>query len=107
MTREHAYREACVAADAARARLVDSAIAAKDRVTPARLKQDAVARVVDGVKDGAAHVVASAQQRPVAFGAALAGFAIYLARRPLAALFGRLYVHIRNTPPDNSETDDG
>ncbi|MBH1992709.1 MAG: hypothetical protein I8H86_07460 [Sphingomonadaceae bacterium] len=107
MTRKIAYREACARADAARNQLLASATIAKDRVTPARLKQDAVDKAWGAIKDSAANAVNAAQQRPVAIGAALAGFALYLARRPLAALFGRLYVRISNTPPDLSETDDG
>ena len=106
MTRKIAYREACARADAARNQLLASATIAKDRVTPARLKQDVTARMWGAVKGSTVNAVAAAQQRPVAIGAALTGFALYLARRPLAALFGRLYVRISNTQPDISETDD-
>ena len=107
MKRETAYREACARADAARARLIASAGEAKARSAPARLKQDAMAAATGAVLDGMARGAAQARQHPVALGAAAGAFLLYLARRPLAALFGRLYVRVASTPPEISETDDG
>ncbi|MEC3910884.1 hypothetical protein U5A82_10500 [Sphingobium sp. CR2-8] len=106
-TLETRYREACERADAAKGRLTITAQEAKDRVTPARIKQDIRDKAKGAIKNGAGRIVAKVQQRPVASGAAAAAFALFLARRPLTALFGRLYVRLRNTGTDNSETDDG
>jgi hypothetical protein len=107
MTLETRYREACERADAARGRLTLSADAAKDRITPARMKQDLKDKSSDAVKNGIARLGAKARQRPVAIGAAVAAFGLFLARRPLTALFGRLYVRLKNASTDNLETDDG
>lgn len=107
MNLETAYRDAAAHADLARARLSGSVQAAKARITPGRLKQDAIDKASGVVLDGIAIGAAKAQQRPVAIGAAAGALALFLFRRPLAALFGRLYVRISNPNPDNSETDDG
>ena len=107
MSRKIAYREASARADAARARLLASADAARARVAPARLKQDMKDGIGGATKDGIALVAAKAQQRPVAIGAAAGAFGLFLCRRPLAALFRRLYVRFRNQDSENSETDDG
>lgn len=101
------FQEACLRADAARAQMLDSATAARARVAPARLKQDVMDKAGDAVKNGLAQAAVQAQQRPFALGAAVAAFGLFLARRPLAALFTRLYVRISDTPPENSETDNG
>lgn len=107
MSRENAYRESCVRVDAARAQLMASADAAKARVAPARLKQDVKDKISNAALDGVARVAVQVQQRPVAFGAATGAFVLFLARRPLAALFRRLYVRFTDPTPDISETDDG
>ncbi|WP_298396042.1 hypothetical protein [Sphingobium sp.] len=107
MSKEAAYRAACVRADDTRAQLAVSAQAAKARIAPARLKQDAVTKVKASALDGVAYAAAKAQQRPVAIGAAAAAFGLFLARRPLAALFGRLYVRFRKQDTDLPEIDDG
>lgn len=107
MNLESRYRAACDRADAARGRLHLTAEEAKARITPARLKQDAKDRMSGAVRGSIAQVAANVQQRPVAIGAAATAFGLFLFRRPLAALFGRLYVRFRNTDPDISETDDG
>jgi hypothetical protein len=107
MNQEAAYRDACTRADEQRARLAASAQAAKARIAPARLKQDAKNKVTATALDAAAYAAAKVQQRPVAIGAAAAAFGLFLARRPLAALFGRLYVRFRNRDTDLSEIDDG
>jgi hypothetical protein len=105
MTDNTAYRDAVARARAQRDRMIASAQAAKARVAPARLKQDAVDKVTATVLDGAAYAAAKTQERPYAVGAGLAAFGIFLARRPLAALFGRLSVRFRNTDTDNSENE--
>ncbi|NWK98147.1 hypothetical protein DM806_21275 [Sphingobium lactosutens] len=107
MSRELDFREASVRADAARAQLLATAEDAKARVAPARLKQDVKDGIGGAAKDGIALVAAKVQQRPVAIGAAAGAFGLFLARRPLAALFRRLYVRFRNQDSENSETDDG
>ncbi|HAF42691.1 MAG TPA: hypothetical protein DCG90_13150 [Sphingobium sp.] len=107
MTPEAAYRAASARAEEQRARLAQSAQAAATRIAPARLKRDAVSKLTSTALDGAAYAAAKVQQRPVAIGAAAAAFGLFLARRPLAALFGRLYVRFRNKDTDLSENDDG
>ncbi|RJG56656.1 hypothetical protein D0Z70_04715 [Sphingobium terrigena] len=101
------YQEAVARAEAAKQSLISSAQTAKARITPARLKQDATAKVVDVAMDGMAYAAATARQRPAMVGAAGAAILLFLARRPLAALFGRLGVQNDETNPDHSETDDG
>ncbi|BBF70820.1 MULTISPECIES: hypothetical protein [Sphingomonas] len=107
MNLETRYRQACERADAARGRLDLAAKEAKARVAPARLKQDVKDKASNAMLNGMANVAAQAQQRPVAIGAAAAAFGLFLARRPLAALFRRLYVRFQDTQTDNSENDDG
>ncbi len=107
MTREDAYRDAVARADARRAALVSSALAARARIAPARLKQDAKARAMATVMDGAAYAAAKVQQRPAATAAAAGALALYLLRRPLAALFRRIYVRTGNRTEETSETDNG
>lgn len=107
MTQELAYREACARADLARAQMQISAAHAKARIAPARLVQDVKDKAIDGVSGAVALGAAKAQQRPVAVGAAATAFALFLARRPITALFQRLYVRFRNTPTDLPENDHG
>lgn len=107
MNRKIAYRAACARTRDARERLLTSVQAARNRVAPARLRQDAAAGVVGAAMDGAAYAAAKARQRPIATGGAIAALLLYLARRPLAALFGRLYVRIRPPQTEVSETDNG
>ncbi len=107
MTLEARYREACARADMARGRFRLTAQEAKARVAPTRLKQDVKDKASNAVLNGVATAAAKAQQRPVAVGAAAAAFGLFLARRPLAALFRRLYVRFQDTQSDNLENDDG
>lgn len=107
MSREHAYRAAAARANDARVQLLTSASDAKARISRARLKQDVVDKVTGTVLEGIAVGAAKAQQRPVAVGAALGAFGLFLFRRPVTALFGRLYVRLGNPKTENSETDDG
>jgi hypothetical protein len=107
MKKAIAYAQACARADAARTRMLASAEDAKARVAPARLKQDATSAFTGAVLGGIAKGAAQAQQRPIAIGAAATAFILYLARRPLAALFGRLYVRVKDAQQTISETDNG
>lgn len=107
MRQEQAYRDAVVRADSARARLRDSAEAAKARISPARLKQDVKDKAKGAALDVVAKGAAQARERPYAIGGAVAAFGLYLARRPLLNLFRRLYVRLAETSPEHSETDDG
>ncbi|MEQ6333085.1 hypothetical protein [Sphingobium sp. MK2] len=107
MSRELAYREACIRADQARAQLQASASEAKARIAPARLAQDAKTKATGAILDVVAKGAAKAQQRPIAVGAAATAFTLFLARRPLAALFRRLYVRLRSTPTQLPENDHG
>ncbi len=107
MNLETRYREACERADAARGRFQLTREEAKARVSPARLKQDVKDKASGAVKNGVVRLVAKVEQRPVAVGAAAAAFGLFLVRRPLTALFRRLYVRFQDTQLDNSENDDG
>lgn len=107
MKQEQAYREAAARADARKAALVSSALAAKARVAPARLKQDAKDKATETLLDGTAYAAAKVRQRPAATAAAVGALALYLLRRPLGTLFQRLYVRVRNRTEETSETDDG
>lgn len=107
MSREQAYRAATERASALRTQALTSLADARARIAPARLKADAEAKVTATALDGIAYVGAKVQQRPVATGAAATGLVLFLFRRPLTALFGRLYVRLRDRNTENSETDDG
>lgn len=104
MTRLEAYRAACARAIVARTRLNDSAAVARARLTPARLKQDARDYAVQTMTDAGHRAARWVRAHPIAVGAATAAFIVYLARRPLAALFGRLHVRWKTR---NSENDHG
>ncbi|MCP1470724.1 hypothetical protein J3E64_002417 [Sphingobium sp. OAS761] len=106
MNRRETYRAATMHAQAQRGRMIASAQAAKARIAPSRLKQDAIDKMTAAALDGVATAAVQVQQKPVAFGAAAGAFLLYLARRPLAALFGGLYVRLRNTQTDTPEIDD-
>ncbi|WP_176595554.1 MULTISPECIES: hypothetical protein [Sphingobium] len=107
MKQEQVYREAAARADARKAALVSSALAAKARVAPARLKRDAKEKATETLLDGTAYAAAKVRQRPAATAAAVGALALYLLRRPLGTLFQRLYVRVRNRTEEISETDDG
>lgn len=107
MNREDAYRAASAQAEARKSAFLSSAQAARARVAPARLKQDARDKATETLLDGAAYAAAKVQQRPTATAAAVAALGIYLMRRPLGALFRRIYVRISNRTEETSETDDG
>ncbi len=107
MSRESEYRAACARVQERRAVMQASLDAAKARITPARIRQDIKAKTLASILNGGASLAAKVDQRPFATGAAAAAFALYLFRRPLAALFGRLFVRLRDRNPDYSETDDG
>ncbi|WHO40643.1 hypothetical protein PMI04_008665 [Sphingobium sp. AP49] len=107
MSREQAYRAATEQALALRTQALTSLADARARIAPARLKADAEAKVTATALDGIAYVGAKVQQRPVATGAAATGLVLFLFRRPLTALFGRLYVRLRDRKTENSEIDDG
>jgi hypothetical protein len=94
------YRAAIVDAQEKKARFLDSAAAAKARVSPARLKQD----VKTAIGNKASNAVAGVRQRPWAFGAAGAALVLYMARRPIGSLLRKLYVRART---GQWETQDG
>jgi hypothetical protein len=104
---DSAYRAACERADAARGQFLNSANRAKERLSPAALKQDAKDKVSGAARNVTTNLTAKARQRPVATGAAAGAFLLYLCRRPLAALFRRLYVRLHDSHTQESETEDG
>lgn len=104
MSKPASYREATLRVHESKARLLSSLGNAKARVAPGRLMADAKAGAVSAIMDIPALAVAKARQRPAAVGAASVAFLLYLFRRPLGTLFGRLYVRWKNRNP---ETDNG
>ena len=108
MSPEEQYRQARAQAEQRKAAFLSSATAAKARVAPARLKEDARHKLGDSLTDGKAYVEAKFHERPIAMSAAAGALALYLFRKPLWALFKPVYVRITNRTPDNiTETDDG
>lgn len=104
MNSENAYRAATERAEARRAALVESLTVARARVTPARLGADARDKLAQTVVTVGTKASDTVRDRPVVTAAAVAALCAYLARRPIAALLGRLYVRVRDR---NSENDDG
>ncbi|WP_176591250.1 hypothetical protein [Sphingobium sp. EM0848] len=107
MSREEAYRAARAKAEERKATFLTAVQATKTRVTPERLKQDARDKITGTVLDGAAYAAAKVQQRPAATAAAVGAFALYAMRRPIGALFRRLYVRMSNRKEEISEIDHG
>ncbi|HKY82099.1 MAG TPA: hypothetical protein VJM09_11590 [Sphingobium sp.] len=107
MSPEQQYRAASVEAERRKTALRTSAATAKARIAPARLVRDVKEKALDTLSNGKAYVVAKAEERPIAVGAAAGAFALYIFRRPLSALFKRIYVRITNRSPETSEIDDG
>ncbi|WP_375195517.1 hypothetical protein [Sphingobium sp.] len=107
MSREEAFRAASTRAEERKSAFLSSAQAAKARVAPTRLKQDIRGKATETLLDGTAYAAAKIQQRPTATAAAVAALGIYLMRRPLGALFRRMYVRISNRTEETSETHDG
>lgn len=105
MNRIEAYHAANARAERTKAAFLGSLSAAKARIAPARLKNDVRQKVAHTMMGGAAGAAARVQERPFAFGAAAGALTIFLARKPLAALFRRLYVKF-TSQTDNPETDD-
>ena len=109
MSRIDLYRMATARAQSQRAALMASAADAKARIAPARLKSDVKEKLVTTISDVGQSVADTARARPVAATAVALGLVAWFARRPIAALFGRLFVRFRH--PDNDadmmETDNG
>ncbi|MFD2428420.1 hypothetical protein ACFSUK_09985 [Sphingobium scionense] len=106
MSRELAYRAATERAAHLRSQAFLSLADAKARIAPYRLKADVEAKVTATALNGVAYVGAKVRRR-VATGAAATGIVLFLFRRPLTALFGRLFVRLRNRNTEISEIDDG
>lgn len=107
MSSEEQYRQASAQAEQRKAAFLSSATAAKERLAPARLKEDAKHKLSDGLANGKAYAEAKFHERPIAVGAAAGAAMLYLFRKPLWALFKPVYVRITNRTPDITETDDG
>ena len=107
MMQEIAYREAVARAEATRERFRQSAQDAKARIAPARLKQDLKAKATGAVHNGVSQVTEKARKNPIAVGAAGTALLLFLARRPVTALFRRLYVRLMNARTHEVETDNG
>lgn len=104
MTRPTHYQEATARAQERKAVLLSSLSEAKTRLAPGRLLDDVRGRMIGSITAIPSQAVEKARQRPIAVGAAAGALLIYLLRRPLWTLFGRLYVRVRNR---NRETDNG
>jgi hypothetical protein len=107
MTDETSYHAARLRADEAKERFMESVQAAKARVAPARLKQDAKDKISGAARNSVAKVKATARERPAVAAAWGAALLLFFARRPVAALFRRLYVRFGNPQPDSMENDHG
>lgn len=107
MTVETSYRAAVARAAVAKAQFRQSAQDARARVAPARLKQDVKDKIGGAAKRSVARVGEKAQKNPVAVGAAGTALVLFLARRPLTALFRRIYVRLTNARPHELENDNG
>lgn len=109
MSRTNRYRIAIARAEARRTAFLASAADAKARVAPARLKSDLKEKLVMSISDAGQSVANTVRTRPVASVAVAATVGAWFARRPIAALFRRLYVRLGHpdTALDNSETDNG
>lgn len=107
MTTETSYRAAIARAEIAKAQFRQSAQDAKARVAPARLRQDVKDKISGAAKRSVARVGEKARKNPVAVGAAGTALVLFLARRPLTALFRRIYVRLTNTHSHELENDNG
>ena len=77
-------------ANAAREKLLESTHALQERLSPAVLADGAWKAAREKGQEVAAEAVRAVKQRPVISSAAAVGLAAFLARRPLAKLFGLL-----------------
>jgi hypothetical protein len=90
------YRKASLEADLARARFLGTLDVAKSRLSASRLKARAQALVVEALQDSGKQARSAVVRHPFALGTALAAIIALIFRRPLAALFKRLYVFGRD-----------
>jgi len=75
-------------AKAARERLLGSAHRLQERLKPSVLADDAWKAARDKGQEVAADAVRAVKQRPVVSSAAAVGLAAFIARKPIAKLFG-------------------
>jgi hypothetical protein len=90
------YRKATVEAELARARFLSTLDTAKHRLSASRLKARAQAAVVEALQDSGKQARSAVVRHPFALGTAVAAILAFLFRRPLTALFKRLYVFGRD-----------
>lgn len=102
MTAEEHYRSASRDADAKKARFLGDVEIAKARVSPTRLKQDVKEKAGAAFNDASERAQDGLRRHPVAIGAAVAGVAAYVFRRPLAALSERVVDYARDHWPQSS-----
>jgi hypothetical protein len=107
MTDEISYQAARLRAENAKARFMDSVQVAKARVAPARLRQDVKDKISATAHNSVAKVKMTARERPAVAAAWGAGLLLFFGRKPLAALFRRLYVRFGKPQPDSMENDHG
>lgn len=107
MTQSQRYQAAVARAEHKKAQFFSSASVAKERIAPARLKQDLKDKATDSLANGWAYLAAKSQQQPVAIGATATAVLLYLFRKPILALLNRTYVRITDGDPEQAENGDG
>ena len=90
------YRKASAEADLARARFLGTLDIAKSRLSASRLKARAQTLVVEALQDSGKQARSAVVRHPVALAATLTAIIALIFRRPLTALFKRLYVFGRD-----------
>jgi hypothetical protein len=90
------YRKASAEADLARARFLGTLDIAKNRLSASRLKARTQAMIVEALQDSGKQARSAVVRHPFALATALTTIIALIFRRPLTALFKRLYVFGRD-----------
>jgi hypothetical protein len=90
------YQQAEERARIARVRFMGALSVARSRVTPARLKANAQAKLSQATSHAASRARATVVRHPFTTGSVLAALAAWLFRRPLGALSRHLFVRGRD-----------
>ncbi len=108
MSKAEDYQTVSEEARLKRSAFVASAAAAKARIAPARLRADLYENMAQSLSDTSAKAKATMRERPFATAAAATALIAFFARRPIGALFQRLYVRVKDRRnARKSETDNG
>lgn len=90
------YRKASAEADVARQRFLSTFGLARNRLSVSRLKSRAQAALVEALQDSGKQARSVVTRHRFALGGALLAAIVFVFRRPLTALFKRLYVFGRD-----------